>query len=203
MYEARNTATPWHPSAGLHARVAKNFIGASLENRAPGVPPGNRVPGIHSGRRARDQLTPGNLCYPQSTPTGAGERIRGSCTIRHLQGSRISQPLKRARGRSRTDTLLRAADFPATSAFAAPGTVGTRVRGLEHAFTIAIVGLRCPPSALYTFLRACEGLARHQLGHGTPRAFTEFDGLHLADFSARAQVVRLSPLRLPIPPLGH
>jgi hypothetical protein len=35
------------------------------------------------------------------------------------------------------------------------------------------------------------------------RAFAEFDGLHLGDFSARAQVVSLSPLRLPIPPLGH
>lgn len=27
----------------------------------------------------------------------------------------------------------------------------------------SLVGRRCPPSALYTFLRTCEGLARHQL----------------------------------------
>jgi hypothetical protein len=67
----------------------------------------------------------------------------------------------------------------------------------------SLLGSRCPPSALYTFLRACEGLARHQLEQELLRAFTEFDGLHPEDFSARAQVGRLSPLRLPIPPLGH
>jgi len=43
-----------------------------------------------------------------------------------------------ARGRSRTDTLLRAADFPATSAFAAPSRTPARVGGLEHAFTVAL-----------------------------------------------------------------
>jgi hypothetical protein len=48
-----------------------------------------------------------------------------------------------------------------------------------------------------------QGLARRQLQREPLRAFTEFDGLHLGDFSARAQVVVLSPLRLPIPPLGH
>src|SRR5580765_4320569 len=42
-----------------------------------------------------------------------------------------------ARGRSRTDTLLRAADFLTTSAFAAPCERVARVRGPEHAFTIA------------------------------------------------------------------
>ena len=42
-----------------------------------------------------------------------------------------------ARGRSRTDTLLRAADFHPTSTFVAPAELG-RVRGLEHAFTIAL-----------------------------------------------------------------
>ena len=41
-----------------------------------------------------------------------------------------------ARGRSRTDTLLRAADFPPTSAFAALLEVSSQVRGLEHAFTV-------------------------------------------------------------------
>jgi len=34
------------------------------------------------------------------------------------------------------------------------------------------------------------------------RAFTDFDGLHLKNFLMRAQVSSLSPLRLPIPPLG-
>ncbi len=42
-----------------------------------------------------------------------------------------------ARGRSRTDTLLRAADFHPTSTFVAPAELG-RVRGLEHAFTVAL-----------------------------------------------------------------
>src|SRR5215469_4401010 len=66
------------------------------------------------------------------------------------------------------------------------------------------LGRRCPPSALYTFpARLAQGLARRQLQREPLRAFTEFDGLHLGDFSARAQVVVLSPLRLPIPPLGH
>ena len=42
-----------------------------------------------------------------------------------------------ARGRSRTDTLLRAADFLPTSAFAALLET-SQVRGLEHAFTMAV-----------------------------------------------------------------
>src|SRR5205809_745188 len=68
-----------------------------------------------------------------------------------------------ARGRSRTDTLLKAADFPATSAFAAPGA-STRSGSWSGArLHRGLLGRRCPPSALYTFLRACEGLARHQL----------------------------------------
>jgi len=33
---------------------------------------------------------------------------------------------------------------------------GPDVRGLEHAFTLAVSGCRCPPSALYTF--PCPGL---------------------------------------------
>jgi hypothetical protein len=49
-----------------------------------------------------------------------------------------------ARGRSRTDTLLRAADFLPASAFAALVEQVDQVRGLEHAFTIAVgaVGAR-------------------------------------------------------------
>ena len=42
-----------------------------------------------------------------------------------------------ARGRTRTDTLLKAVDFHLTSAFAALSVI-TQVRGLEHAFTIAL-----------------------------------------------------------------
>jgi metal-dependent HD superfamily phosphatase/phosphodiesterase len=41
-----------------------------------------------------------------------------------------------ARGRTRTDTLLKAVDFHLTSAFAALSVI-TQVRGLEHAFTLA------------------------------------------------------------------
>jgi hypothetical protein len=106
-----------------------------------------------------------------------------------------------ARGRSRTDTLLRAADFLTTSAFAAP-LPGRRVRSLEHAFTMALWALGAR-RLLSTPSPDCPGLgsasARGALGL---RAFTEFDGLHRGNFSPRAQVVGLSPLRLPIPPLG-
>jgi hypothetical protein len=50
----------------------------------------------------------------------------------------IAQGVSGARGRSRTDTLLRAADFLPASAFAALiGNTG-QVRGLEHAFTMAL-----------------------------------------------------------------
>src|ERR1700757_2832936 len=98
----------------------------------------------------------------------------------------------RARGRSRTDTLLKAADFPATSAFAAPGRTVRPGSWSGARLHRGLMGCRCPPSALYTFLRACEGLARHQLEQEPLRAFTEFDGFHPGDFSARAQVIRLS-----------
>ena len=106
-----------------------------------------------------------------------------------------------ARGRSRTDTLLRAADFLTTSAFAAP-LPGRRVRSLEHAFTVALWALGArrllsTPSPDFPGLGSAS--ARGALGL---RAFTEFDGLHRGNFSPRAQVVGLSPLRLPIPPLG-
>jgi hypothetical protein len=71
--------------------------------------------------------------------------------------------MRGARGRSRTDTLLRAADFRTTSALAAAHGNTARVRGLEHAFTVAswALGARrllsTPSPAFY------EGLARHQL----------------------------------------
>jgi S-adenosylmethionine:tRNA ribosyltransferase-isomerase len=45
-------------------------------------------------------------------------------------------------------------------------------------------------------------LARRELEQLPFRAFTDFDGLHLKNFLMRAQFSSLSPLRLPIPPLG-
>lgn len=49
-------------------------------------------------------------------------------------------------------------------------------------------GLRCPPSALYTFPWSPKGLARRWLGYQQARAFTEFDGLHPWRFPQRAQI---------------
>ena len=67
----------------------------------------------------------------------------------------------------------------------------SRVRGLEHAFTLAFSGCRCPPSALYTFpgVRRGAWLGVSSRRVWRRRAFTEFDGLHLGDFSPRAQVI--------------
>jgi transposase len=94
-----------------------------------------------------------------------------------------------ARGRSRTDTLLRAVDFLITSAFAALSALSLRfvVWSTPSPWPC---GFRCPPSALYTFPgMTFRGLARHQLERLRFRAFTEFDGLHPGDFSPGAQVV--------------
>ena len=57
--------------------------------------------------------------------------------LRDLCAARARVGVCGARGRSRTDTLLRAVDFHLTSAFAAL-SVAAQVRGLEHAFTMAI-----------------------------------------------------------------
>ena len=93
-----------------------------------------------------------------------------------------------ARGRSRTDTLLKAADFPATSAFAAPGRIrrGFVVWSTPSPWPVKAVGARrllsTPSPAL---AGAWLGVSSRHQGF---RAFTEFDGLHLGDFSSRAQV---------------
>ena len=87
--------------------------------------------------------------------------------------------------------------------FRRPAALGTRVRSLEHAFTVASWALGARRLLSTPSPGAPRGLARHQLEARGLRAFTEFDGLHRGDFSPRAQVVGLSPLRLPIPPLGH
>src|SRR6516225_12168995 len=68
-----------------------------------------------------------------------------------------------ARGRSRTDTLLRAADLRATSAFAAPPHRASRVRGLEHAFTVAMQAVGARRLLSTPSLRLAQGLARRQL----------------------------------------
>src|SRR5580765_516415 len=54
----------------------------------------------------------------------------------------------------------------------------------------SLLGLRCPPSALYTFPARLRGLGSASARVRKPlRAFTEFDGLHPEDFSPGAQVV--------------
>ena len=108
-----------------------------------------------------------------------------------------------ARGRSRTDTLLKAADFPATSAFAAPNHLRPGSwSGARHHH--GPEGCRCPPSALYTFPRPVQGLgsasARSAKTPGPSPSLTGFT----PEISSRGlKLLRLSPLRLPIPPLGH
>src|SRR4029077_6325511 len=54
----------------------------------------------------------------------------------------------------------------------------------------SLLGLRCPPSALYTFPARLRGLGSASARVRKPlRAFPEFDGLHPEDFSPGAQVV--------------
>src|SRR4029078_4307281 len=63
-----------------------------------------------------------------------------------------------------------------------------RFRGLEHAFTLALQAL----GARRLLSTPSPVPARAWLGVSSSlllRAFTDFDGLHLGDFSARAQVV--------------
>src|SRR5690606_30919769 len=84
---------------------------------------------------------------------------------------------------------LAARDFHTTSAFAAaPGDRG--VRGLEHAFTIAM-RLQVPAVCSLHLPRRVGGA---WLGVGAdaaaPRAFAEFDGFHSAGFPAEAQILK-------------
>src|SRR5690606_10916699 len=90
-----------------------------------------------------------------------------------------------ARGRTRTGMTARSRDFRTTPAFAAGhgrSWSGARLH-------LGAVRYRCPPSALYTFLRRTGGLARRWLGPGS-RAFAEFDGCHTRGFPRRAQIFK-------------
>ncbi len=116
---------------------------------------------------------------PHSNWSSAGQRCK-SCS-RECRGG--------ARGRSRTDTLLRAADFLTASAFAAPDRrrsgswSGAR---LHH--SLAAVGARRLLSTPSRGVSPGLGSALARTDE-LSRASTDFDGLHLGDFSARAQVV--------------
>ena len=107
--------------------------------------------------------------------------------------------------------ILRPRDFLTTSAFAAVA-LSIDVRGLEHAFALAISTLnrgsclRRPPSALYAFpsvpLSDELGSVSTRPVGGQARVFADFDGCHLGRFPPRAQI-ESSPLCLPVPPLGR
>ena len=159
----------------------------------PGVLPVSmtmRVAGHHAGRHTRAHYHQHADDATTTMINMVPARVRSKTSARYLtlslvrrrtrhrspvgwllpQGVRATQILipnalltcLNARGRSRTDTLLKAADFPATSAFAAPGAraAGSWSGARHHR---GHLGCRCPPSALYTFPRACGGLARRQL----------------------------------------
>ena len=80
--------------------------------------------GLFSASRAAavnfTRPTPRNRRYPLSYPHG-GHRSNSweAVKVGVFRGRAFRNPSNGARGRSRTDTLLTAADFPATSAFAA------------------------------------------------------------------------------------
>jgi len=77
------------------------------------------------------------LTTPSVGRGGAGAQ-HASATRRKPNARLTCNSERGARGRSRTDTLLRAVDFPITSAFAAHQALPLKVRGLEHAFTMAL-----------------------------------------------------------------
>ncbi len=62
-------------------------------------------------------------------------------------------------------------------------------------------GLRCPPSALYTFPRDRAGLARRRLGRARPGRSPSLTGATWA--VSRAGLKSSSPLCLPVSPLGR
>ena len=85
---------------------------------------------------AHEHRSPGGCHFRRVLAVEPDHGLRSTRSPLLTQAQRA--PVDGARGRSRTDTLLRAADFPATSAFAAPSGTPARVRGLEHAFTVAL-----------------------------------------------------------------
>ena len=129
----------------------------------------NASEAICVGFMAVRPVTLRRTAYRARRPRGSSRRTRrdvGRCPQSAAAGFNNADAAG-ARGRSRTDTLLRAADFRTTSAYAAPrrSISGSWSGARLHRSPL---GRRCPPSALYTFLRACEGLARRQLGRTAP-----------------------------------
>ena len=93
------------------------------------------------------------------------------------------------RGRTRTGMTLRSRDFRTTSAFAA---VRCRGRSWSGARLHRGSRCRCPPSALYAFptIMPIDGLGSVSTRSESIRAFADFDGCHLEDFSASAQLFK-------------
>ena len=132
----------WTCEADLprHAAIAAIFV---PDRRSPSMTAG----GKRLGRRNRAQTCPysTSAAYGHCRDAGSHESLETVAKAAPRQRSPDVVGWRRgARGRSRTDTLFRAADFRATSAFAAPPHRASRVRGLEHAFTVAMqaVGAR-------------------------------------------------------------
>src|SRR5690606_34040021 len=118
-------------------------------------------------------------------PARASAQARWRRGLRGCGGSGKERGSDGARGRTRTGMTARSRDFRTTSAFAAGhgrSWSGARLH-------LGAVRYRCPPSALYTFLRRTGGLARRWLGPGS-RAFAEFDGCHPRGFPRRAQIFK-------------
>jgi hypothetical protein len=172
-------------SISLHspARSSPGRTAVRAKRRSPcwvdGVPRRRRsCRGEHGVRLCgRKRVTPAPHPQPK---LGATPNL--SALLRALRGFRFFRTpvwgVRGARGRSRTDTLLRAADFPTTSAFAAPGALPGSWSGarLHH----GLFGFRCPPSALYTFPRAKRGL-----GSASARARTPGPSPSLTGFTSR------------------
>ncbi len=115
--------------------------------------------------------------------------------------ARAGRSMDGARGRTRTDK-------PCGGGFSSHFGFRRRCRrhrswsGARLHLSLAALGARRLLSTPSPCRGRRRGLARHQRGRVASRASAEFDGLHLRGFPRRAQI-GLSPLRLPIPPLGH
>jgi hypothetical protein len=143
-------------SISLHspARSSPGRTAVRAKRRSPcwvdGVPRRRRsCRGEHGVRLCgRKRVTPAPHPQPK---LGATPNL--SALLRALRGFRFFRTpvwgVRGARGRSRTDTLLRAVDFHSTSAFAAPSIVARFV--VWSTPSPWPRGFRCPPSALYTF----------------------------------------------------
>ena len=101
------------PSSGLDPLSARRLKDLLLEQAARGTTVFLSTHGLELAERDHQALG--------AAAHGAREVWRARCG---------------ARGRSRTDTLFKAVDFRPASAFAA--VAKSDVRGLEHAFTVAL-----------------------------------------------------------------